>query len=66
MKSSRDELMSEDTLYDEEYDEYYDEDYDEDCCYECKRCGDDYYTDEDGAFVCRCSECALYPFLEDD
>lgn len=32
-----------------------------DYCYECGGYGDDYYMDEDGELVCRCSECPMNP-----
>lgn len=31
----------------------------EDYCYECTGYGDDYYIDDDGELVCRCSECTF-------
>ena len=32
---------------------------DDDYCYECQGYGDDYYVDDYGELVCRCSECTF-------
>lgn len=32
---------------------------DDDYCYECRGYGDDYYINEDGELVDRCSECVF-------
>lgn len=50
---------SDDFLEDDDY--YYDDDDEWDYCYECTGYGDDFYIDEDGELVCRCSECAMNP-----
>lgn len=40
--------------------------YDADYCYECTGYGDDYYINDDGEMICRCSECEHAPYYEDD
>lgn len=45
-------------------DDYEKEPYD--YCYECSGYGDDYYVDEDGELICRCSECPMNPNSWDD
>ena len=37
-----------------------------DYCYECTGYGDDYYIDEYGEFVCRCPECQMNPYRDDE
>lgn len=39
---------------------------DYDYCYECTGYGDDYYIDEFGEFVCRCPECPMNPYRDDE
>ena len=47
------------------------DDYEEDpydYCYKCSGYGDDYYMDEDGELVCRCTDCPMnpnYDYLEE-
>lgn len=43
-----------------------DYDYCYDYCYECSVYGDDYYINDDGEFECRCQECIMNPYMEDD
>lgn len=54
--------LEEDNTDEYDVDEDYDYDFEEyqdtlDYCEECRIYGDNYYTDEDGEHVCRCSEC---------
>ncbi|MGN0331729.1 MAG: hypothetical protein ACI4D9_01675 [Lachnospiraceae bacterium] len=37
-----------------------------DYCYECTGYGDDYYINEFGEFVCRCQECPMNPYRDDE
>ena len=43
-----------------------DYDYCYDYCYECSGYGDDYYINDDVEFECRCQECSMNPYREDD
>ena len=36
-----------------------------DDCYECSGYGDDYYTDNNGELVSRCSECFIHRHIDD-
>ena len=37
----------------------------DDYCVDCVAYGDDYYTDEEGNLVCRCSQCSFNDDEED-
>lgn len=50
-----DEFTEESDFSDDEYD----------TCYECTGLGDDYYIDDKGELVSRCSECSFFPLNKD-